>query len=76
MGNHPGVTGGPDAAMSPATEQEQTRAVRETLTSAPVGAIRRRLWAAFAFLAGEDWLTKQQLFEETPQAKITERCLS
>jgi hypothetical protein len=75
IGNHPSATGGPSADAPPATEPEQARAVRDTVTGDAAGTVRRRLWAAFAFLAGEDWLTKQRLFEETPQASIPEQWL-
>ena len=68
IGNHPGASGGPNGTLPPATEREQAEVVRDTIRSDFSGSVRRRLWAGCAFVVGEDWLTRQRLFEETAAA--------
>jgi hypothetical protein len=68
VGNH-----GEGASEAPASEREQAEAVRETIHSDPAGFVQRRLWAASAFMLGENWLTKQRLFEEVQSAPAEDR---
>lgn len=76
IGNNPEATGGPGMALPPPpTQREQAEVVRDTITGDAAGTVRRRLWAGSAFVAGEAWLTKQQLFGETPEASIPENWL-